>query len=38
MGFKDFSGVCVVHMIGGLCGGIATTIIKPRHHRFMKVI
>lgn len=33
-GYNDFAGSGVVHLLGGVCGLIATIMIKPREGRF----
>ena len=36
MGFKDFAGCAVVHMLGGVCSLVACGMIGPRRGRFTK--
>ena len=37
-GYKDFAGSGPVHLIGGVSALIGTTFLKPRLHRFEKVL
>jgi Amt family ammonium transporter len=34
MGYHDFSGSCVVHVVGGVCGFITSIVTGPRKGRF----
>ncbi|MBN3494956.1 ATP-binding protein [Vibrio neptunius] len=35
LGFYDFAGGVTVHVVGGMCGLVATMVIGPRKERFM---
>jgi len=34
LGFKDFAGAGVIHMLGGVCGLVGTVILGPRLGKF----
>jgi Amt family ammonium transporter len=36
LGFLDFSGASVIHLIGGMAGFVGALIIEPRLNRFTK--
>ena len=36
LGYADFAGSSVVHLLGGTCALVATYLIKPRSGRFNK--
>jgi ammonium transporter, Amt family len=37
LGFKDFAGAGVVHLLGGICGMVGTIILGPRLGVYRKI-